>query len=445
MEIVADLHLHSKYSRAVSPEMIIPNMVKWAKIKGINLMGTGDFTHPLWLKELKEYLNEDKGILNFQKGDESSVKFLLTGEISSIYSQAGKTRKIHNIVIAPSFLVVEKLNQELKNRGCNLMSDGRPIISLSARDLLDLVLSIDKNCLLIPAHIWTSWFSLFGSKSGYDSIEECFGNLSKYIYAIETGLSSTPAMNWQIKDLDSRRILSFSDAHSPANLGREATVLEIEKLGYKEIKEAITGIGGKIANTVEFYPEEGKYYYTGHRNCGIKQTPEETEKLGTTCPVCGKPLTVGVMHRVMQLSSHKEQSTENSLRARSEASKVHRDNFGVRWIEKESRPPYVSLVPLREIIAEVKGVGKLAKGVEEEYQKLITVLGSELSILLKVKTEEISKAGGEKLAEGIAKVRQGDICINPGFDGEYGMVKIWSDKKDAIAKEKNEQTSLFVN
>ncbi|PIV01856.1 DNA helicase UvrD, partial [Candidatus Shapirobacteria bacterium CG03_land_8_20_14_0_80_39_12] len=352
---------------------------------------------------------------------------------------------IHNIVIAPSFLVVEKLNQELKNRGCNLMSDGRPIISLSARDLLDLVLSIDKNCLLIPAHIWTSWFSLFGSKSGYDSIEECFGNLSKYIYAIETGLSSTPAMNWQIKDLDSRRILSFSDAHSPANLGREATVLEIEKLGYKEIKEAITGIGGKIANTVEFYPEEGKYYYTGHRNCGIKQTPEETEKLGTTCPVCGKPLTVGVMHRVMQLSSHKEQSTENSLRARSEASKVHRDNFGVRWIEKESRPPYVSLVPLREIIAEVKGVGKLAKGVEEEYQKLITVLGSELSILLKVKTEEISKAGGEKLAEGIAKVRQGDICINPGFDGEYGMVKIWSDKKDAIAKEKNEQTSLFVN
>ena len=453
MEVVADLHLHSKYSRAVSPEMIIPNMVLWAKIKGINLMGTGDFTHPLWLRELKEYLEEDKGILSFKGGEhvrfsqckEDQVKFLLTTEISSIYSQGGKTRKIHNIVIAPSFFAVEKINQELKSRGCNLSSDGRPIIGLSAKDLLDLVLSVDENCLLIPAHIWTPWFSLFGSKSGYDSIEECFGNLSKHIYGIETGLSSDPAMNWQVKDLNNRQILSFSDAHSPANLGRELTVLEIEKLGYQEFREAIMGIkvhpeglprGGKVAYTVEFYPEEGMYHYTGHRNCGVKQTPLETEKLGTTCPVCGKPLTVGVMHRVMQLSSQKEQSTKNT---------VQRDNCGVRWIGKENRTPYVSLVPLREIIAEVKGVGKSSKKVEEEYQKLIGVFGNELSILLKIKTEKISEVGGEKLAEGINKVRSGDIYIDPGFDGEYGTVKIWPDKNDMVTKEKNEQTNLFVN
>lgn len=450
MKVVADLHLHSKYSRAVSPEMTIPNMVKWAKIKSINLLGTGDFTHPLWFKELKENLEEDSGILSFKGNKADKVNFLLTSEISSIYSQGGKTRKIHNIVIAPSFSVVEKISQELKSRGCNLASDGRPIIGLSAKDLLDLILSVDENCLLIPAHIWTPWFSLFGSKSGYDSIEECFGNLSKYIYAIETGLSSDPSMNWMISNLNNRKIVSFSDAHSLANLGRELTVLEIEKLGYKEFREAIVGggetkeIGGKIAYTVEFYPEEGMYHFTGHRNCEIKQTPQETEKLGTTCPVCGKPLTVGVMHRVMQLASHEIQNSKI---------KYQRDDRGVRWIEKEgstfdslsARPPYVAFVPLREIIAEVKGVGKSAKRVEEEYQKLITVFGNELAILLEIKTEKILEVGGEKLAEGINKVRSGDIFIDPGFDGEYGIVKIWPDQKDTIIKKKKEQMNLFVN
>jgi len=290
---------------------------------------------------------------------------------------------------------------------------------------------------------------LYGSKSGYDSIEECFGNLSKYIYGIETGLSSDPAMNWQIKDLDNRQILSFSDAHSPANLGREVTVFkfsdQLSVISYQEIRNAIINkqitdnrsqITNKVAYTVEFYPEEGMYHYTGHRNCGVKQTPLETEKLGTTCPVCGKPLTVGVMHRVMQLSSGKYQIPNT---------KFQRDSFGIRWIEKEGRPPYASLVSLRGIIAEVKGVGKSSKKVEEEYQRLITVLGGELSILLKTKTEEILKTGGEKLAEGINKVRSGDIFIDPGFDGEYGIVKIWPDKNDTVVKKKNGQTNLFVD
>lgn len=467
MEIIADLHLHSKYSRAVSPQMNIAEMVKWAKIKGINLLGTGDFTHPLWLSGLRTNMEEMEGILELKDYPPSSlcklgttvgarkeqedrkVKFLLTTEISSIYSQGGKTRKIHNLIIAPSFEIVEKICHELRLRGCNLLSDGRPIVGLSARNLLELILSVDENCLFIPCHIWTPWFSLYGANSGFDSIEECFGELSKYIYAVETGLSSDPQMNWQVPDLDNRQIVSFSDAHSPANLGREATVFDVgdKKIwGYEDIRRAILGEGEKwdmsltshshILYTVEFYPEEGKYHYTGHRNCGVVQSPEETKKKGTTCPVCGKHLTVGVMHRVMQLASHEVQSSSRQRR-----DKVQRDDHGVRWTEKEGRPPYVALVPLREIIAEVKGIGKLAKGVEVEYQNLVERFGNELQILLKTKVEEIAKVSGEKLAEGIVKVRSGDIYINPGFDGEYGTVRIWGEKEEG--GEKKEQMSLF--
>jgi len=250
MEVIADLHLHSKYSRAVSQEMVIPKMAEWARIKGINLLGTGDFTHPLWFRELKERLEEEDGILREKEkeGDKENkgggVRFLLTTEISSIYSQGGKTRRIHNIVIVPSFSTVEKISQALLGRGCNLMSDGRPIIGMSAKNLLELVLGVDDRCLVIPAHIWTPWFSLYGANSGFDSLEECFGELSKYIYAVETGLSSDPQMNWQVPDLDNRKIVSFSDAHSPANLGRELTILEVgktETLRYEDIRKAVVG------------------------------------------------------------------------------------------------------------------------------------------------------------------------------------------------------------
>ncbi len=333
MEIVTDLHLHSKYSRAVSPQMTLLEMAKWAGIKGIDLLGTGDFTHPLWLSEIKEKLDEEAGILKLkdkgnqkEKKDKRETKFLLTTEISSIYSQGGKTRKIHNLIIAPSVSVVEKINAELKKRGCNLSSDGRPIVGLSAKSVAEIVLTADDDCLIIPAHIWTPWFSMFGANSGFDSIEECFGEFSKYIYAVETGLSSDPEMNWRIADLAERSIVSFSDAHSGSKLGREATVLEVGELNYERVIGVIRGRrenkgDEKIKYTIEFYPEEGKYHWTGHRNCKVIFSPEDTSKKGTTCPVCGKRLTPGVMERVCELGarvSNRVYSSSSSLQLSSE-------------------------------------------------------------------------------------------------------------------------------
>lgn len=474
MKVIADLHLHSKYSRAVSPQMVIPEMVRWAKIKGINLLGTGDFTHPLWFRELQTNLEEEDGVLKIKSGEIEGIKgdggfevrFLLTAEISSIYSQGGKTRKIHNLVVAPSFLVADKINQELKNRGCNLLSDGRPIIGLSAKDLLNLVLSVDEKCLFIPCHIWTPWFSLYGANSGFDSMSECFGDLAKYIFTVETGLSSDPYMNWQVEDLDNRQIVSFSDAHSPAKMGREATVLEIKDkkiFKYEDIRRAIVGEGGggegfgggeeRITYTIEFYPEEGKYHYTGHRNCGVVQSPEETAKKGATCPVCGKGLTVGVMERVRRVGKLGKVGEEGKT-----------DEFEVTWItekkeqedkrEKKKRPAFIKLVPLAEIIAESFAVGLASKRVAEEYDRLIKIFGNELKILMKLKLDEIAKVGGKKLAEGIMKVRRGDIFIRPGYDGEYGKVNVWENPAFAKATagkkgeegemgEKGEQNTLF--
>lgn len=846
MEVVADLHLHSKYSRAVSKQMVIPEMAKWAKIKGIDLLGTGDFTHPLWLGELKEFLVEEDGIFCLKK-DQRETKFLLTAEISSIYSQGGKVRKIHNIIIAPSFAAVEKINKELQSRGANLRSDGRPIIGLSSKALAELILGIEKDCLIVPAHCllpnenlhtkkgikaikeiktgervythknrwqevekvlkrpfsgtvyritpdyfrlgitvtgehpfwaiktikncrsisktlgvckplcsarescarhyfenykkswisaeklqkgdvllyprftrvrdkkyikltdylgnfkieennlislggfrrhktpnliridksfcrlaglylaegytsrdlvsfcfeesekeycyqvkktaqeifgikrfkeykrrgakaveltfyskilhqffsqffyadsnkrrannkclpnwvlelpiekqkeiligwwqgdrgytvskelsnqmkviclrlgiipsigkdkiddhkrrgkhnkfeareikarfdtyhfsnlsffedrlgllklpifakyktkmnrrrgwmdseyiylpvrkiekfnykgrvynlevkndnsytsevacvhncWTPWFSLYGSKSGFDSIKECFGDLSKYIFAIETGLSSDPGMNWKVADLNDKSIVSFSDAHSLHNLGREATVFEFgtERLGYEDIRKAIVGgiedVGG-IKYTIEFYPEEGKYHYSGHRNCGVVFSPKETAKRGTICPVCGRPLTKGVAERVEELSKGITGSTSV-------------DELGLGWVKKEGRPPFIKLVPLAEIIAESFAVGLASKRVAEEYDRLIRILGSELKILMKLKLDEIACVGGEKIAEGIKKVRVGEIIIDPGYDGEYGKVRVWP-SGGVFEKEKREQMGLF--
>ncbi|PJE70293.1 DNA helicase UvrD [Candidatus Shapirobacteria bacterium CG10_big_fil_rev_8_21_14_0_10_48_15] len=404
MQIVADLHLHSRYSRAVSPLMTISEIARWARKKGLDLVASGDWTHPLWLRELKAGLTEaGEGI--FTSGDDfRGPKFILSTEIASIYSQGGKTRRIHNLVLAPSFGVVEKINLALRKRGANLMADGRPIIGLSARDLAELIFSIDKNCLIIPAHIWTPWYSLYGSKSGFDSIKECFGEFSDHIYGIETGLSSDPAMNWRVAELDGRSILSFSDAHSPAKLGREMTIFKIDtpRLEYADIRKAIRE--QQIKLTVEFYPEEGKYHYTGHRKCAVVQSPLQTKKLGTTCPVCGRPLTVGVMHRVEQLANRP---------------------FA---INRSGRPNFVKLVPLAEILSEVLSVGVSSQKVINEYERLIKSLGSELAILLRIKPELISRVGGKKLAEAISKVRQGKIVVTPGFDGVFGIVKIWPDQ-----------------
>ncbi|PIS14753.1 DNA helicase UvrD [Candidatus Shapirobacteria bacterium CG09_land_8_20_14_0_10_39_12] len=415
MEIVADLHLHSKYSRAVSPQMIVLEMAKWAKIKGINLLGTGDFTHPLWLSELKSCLKEyGQGVFKIKSLQaDKEAKFLLTAEISSIYSQNGKTRKIHNILIAPSFDTVEKINNELKKRGGNLSSDGRPIVGLSAKSIAELVLSIDKKVFIIPAHIWTPWFSLFGANSGFNRIEECFGEFGQYIYTVETGLSSDPQMNWRIKDLDNRSLVSFSDAHSGEKLGREATVFETDRWDFAEIVKAIKS-NQRIKYTIEFYPEEGKYHYSGHRKCGVVFSPQDSLKRGNLCPVCGKKLTPGVMEQVEKFSGFGQLVGKTSV-----------DKTGVRWIENRNRPPFVKLVPLKEIIAESLKTGVGSKKVDDFYFKLIGGLGNEMEILLKSEMEKIKKCGGEKLAEGIAKVRRGEIFISPGFDGEFGKVKVW--------------------
>jgi len=449
MKVFADLHIHSKYSRAVSPKMEPLVMAAWALKKGINLIATGDWTHPLWLKELESNLEEKtNGVYQLKNGEKELKKpsFVLSTEISSIYSQGGKTRRIHTLVLAPSFKTVHKINDELKRRHCNLLSDGRPIIGLSAIQLAELIWSIDENCLIIPAHIWTPWFAMFGSKSGFDSVKECWGEFSDRIYAIETGLSSDPAMNWRLKDLEKRAIVSFSDAHSPAKLGRELTVFQSQgkksSFSFKDLSLAIkqkANSDWKISYTIEFHPEEGKYHYSGHRKCGRRQSPIQTKKKGEICPVCGRPLTLGVMHRVEQLADYEE---IKPIKKESKEGLV-----GYYHPTNKKRPPYVMLVPLVEIIAESVGVGVASKKVQLEYENITKNLAPEMEILTQTKLEKISQFVNPRLAEGIEKNRQGKIVVEPGFDGVFGTVKIWpTTKKSAnkfILNNNKEQTSLF--
>lgn len=452
MKIVADLHLHSKYSRAVSPQMEPEILARWAAKKGIDLLATGDWTHPLWLKELEGQLEEtEEGIYKIknQQPETKEVRFILSTEISSIYSQADKLRRIHNLVIIPSFTTAHKINEELKRRGCNLMSDGRPIIGLSSIQLAEVVWSIDKNCLIIPAHIWTPWFSMFGSKSGFDSVEECWGKYADQIYAIETGLSSSPDMNWRIKELDKRSIISFSDAHSPAKLGRELTIFKLKnklksnkKFSFFDLLSALRQDRDgdwQIAYTVEFYPEEGKYHYTGHRNCGVRHSPKDTKKKGSTCSVCGRPLTLGVMHRVKELAGH---PVIKPIKKENEVGLV-----GYYHPQDKDRPPYVMLVSLMEILAESFSIGVTSQKVKNEYDNLTGNLASELELLTQTKTEKIASFCGEKIAQAIKKVRKGDIVVDPGFDGVFGKVKIWKEEKESVSQdaalESKEQMTLF--
>jgi uncharacterized protein (TIGR00375 family) len=365
--------------------------------------------------------------------------FLLSTEISSIYSQGGKGRRIHNVVFAPSFETVEKINHQFILRGANLLSDGRPIVGLSARNVAEIVLGVDERCLIIPAHIWTPYFSLYGSISGFDSVEECFGDLAPKIFAIETGLSSDPAMNWRISDLDSRRIVSFSDAHSPQKLGREATVFELPKVSYENIRLAVQQFNSlavkqspHIVYTIEFYPEEGKYHYTGHRNCNIVYSPNETRKKGSVCPVCGRRLTVGVMSRVEELSKE-EVETESKI-----------DKNGVRWIKTKvgTQPPYIMLVPLLEILSEALDLGVASQKVMATYDQLTSSLGGEFNVLIKAGLSDIDRMTGPRVSEGVAKVRSGDIVIEPGYDGVFGKVKIWK-KEESLQDAKENQATLF--
>lgn len=447
MQVVADLHLHSKYSRAVSQNMTLPTMAEYAIQKGIDLLTVSDWTHPLWQKEIETHLEEaGEGVYGL-KGTEGSkepkgtreIRFIFSTEISSIYKQGGKLRRIHSLVFVPNFETAQKVSNELRKRGANLNADGRPIIGLSAKDLLALVLEIDDRSMLIPAHVWTPHFGVYGSASGFDSLSEAFGDLESHIYGIETGLSSDPEMNWQIEELQNRSILSFSDAHSPAKMGRELTVFtsnyELGSMNYEFAYEDLRKIfmrkhaDWKVGYTIEFYPEEGKYHFSGHRNCKVVFGPEEIKSKGSTCPVCGKRVTEGVLYRLQQLSSS---ALEHTAQTKKNAT-------GLLWhTEKNHKhPPYVKLVPLLEIVAEANASTVFSMKTKTQFDELLKQCGTEMDILLKVPIEEIRNAVGEKIADGVERVRAGTIVINPGYDGEFGKVAIWQDgeEKSPVAAE----------
>lgn len=450
MQYVTDLHLHSKYSRAVSPLMTLPVMAQVAAQKGIDILSASDFTHPLWFKEIQTQLEEaGQGIyalkseyLNVTSQTDAKVQninakkkilFLLSTEISCIYKQGDKLRRIHNLIFVPNLEVAEKVNKELVKRGCNLSADGRPIIGLTSKALLELILSIDERSYLIPCHVWTPHFGIYGSASGFDSLEEAFGELASQIHGIETGLSSDPDMNWQVTELKNRTILSFSDAHSAPKMAREATVMELESPTYDNISRAIRYYSlkdekNKIAYTLEFYPEEGKYHFSGHRNCKVIFNPQDVQEKGTICPVCRKRLTEGVFMRVAQLSS-----PEFSDRAQEKI----RTN-GVKWYidTLQIQPPYVKLVPLLEIVAEGMGSTVNSQKAKNMFNKLCSELESELTVLLRSPLDTIGKIAGWKITEAIKKVREGNIAIDPGFDGEFGKVKIWSEEEEEKMKGK---------
>ncbi len=424
MKFVADFHVHSKYSRATSRDMDLENLYKWAQIKGIKVLGTGDFTHPLWLKEIKEKLEPlGNGLLKFRNGavknhnhKNNEILFILTTEISCIYSKNNRTRKIHVIIFAPDLATVEKINAHLGWIG-NLKADGRPILGLDAKELAKIVLNINKDCLVVPAHAWTPWFSIFGSKSGFDSVEECFDEYSKYIYAIETGLSSDPAMNWRLSRLDKITLISNSDSHSPSRIGREANVMDFTNAGeisYLEITRILKEKDNKkFLYTVEFFPEEGKYHYDGHRLCQIRFAPEESKKHKNICPKCGKPLTIGVMNRVEELADRPIGTVlPNSI-------------------------PFKNSIPLEEIIADALSQGVGTKAVREYYKNLINKLGTEFAILLEVSRSSIENASTIEIAEGIMRVRERKVKIEPGYDGEYGKIKIFEQgEQKNISKQK---------
>lgn len=406
-QFFTDLHFHSKYSRAVSPQMELETLDRWATIKGLDVVTAADFTHPRWFNELKEKLvPQDNGLYKL-KGSQSAMHFMLTTEISCIYTKNGHGRRIHVVVIMPDLAAVEKLNTRLGQK-YNLKSDGRPIIGLDVEELTKIILDTSDQAMVIPAHIWTPWFSMFGSESGFNTVEECFGTMAKHIQAIETGISSDPPMNWRLSQLDRMSIVSFSDSHSPNKIGREATVLELEQLHYPNIISALKQTGGKkntIAFTTEFFPEEGRYHWDGHRLCKISYSPAETKKHKGICPVCKKPLTIGVLNRVHELADRPE------------------------GYQPKNRPPFKSLVPLNEIIAEALDKGVSTKGVTEEYENIIKLGKNEFNILLNLSVDEIKKITSPTVALAVEKVRNKDIVVEPGYDGEYGVVKVFSDKE----------------
>lgn len=482
MELVLDLHLHSRFSRAVSPRMNLQNMYIWGRKKGINILSVADFTHPVWFREAVSQLTEsqpgiyklkDERKLDNQLGElidkpHIGPYFILSCEVSAIYTENGASHRIHNLIFAPDFQTAGKINKALSARGINLSADGRPILGISTRNLCELLFEISPRITIIPCHVWTPWFSLYGSRSGYDRITDCFGEFAPRIFAVETGLSSDPSMNWRIKELDTRSIVSFSDAHSLEKMGREATILRKKQNGISNDKLLITNqkeksleirnskleilppditydnilngmVRGRervfeLAYTIEFYPEEGKYHYTGHRNCKVSYSPSETPQ-NDICPVCHRELTVGVMKRV-----------EDLAHVASDNFTYEKDKYGMVWVKdtKNSRPPSVSLVPLLEILAEALKATTSSQKVLMVFDTMVNKFGSEHEVLLRANPDEIRSIAGANIAEGIEKVRSRNISIVPGFDGEYGKVSIWDQGTESgdQGEEKTEEKQM---
>jgi len=429
-ELIVDLHIHSHYSRATSKNCDLEGLYYWGKLKGINIIGTGDFTHPDWFAELREKLvPAEEGLFQLRPDlatdidarlpasvRNNLIRFIPTVEISAIYSKGGKVRKLHQLLVAPSFKAVSEINARLERIG-NLKADGRPILGIDSKELLRLTLEAEPRALFIPAHIWTPWFGMFGSKSGFDSIEEAFEELSPHIHAIETGLSSDPAMNWRVSNLNGIAITSNSDAHSPQKLGREATVVHSEVM-YSDITGAYTTNDDRLVGTIEFFPEEGKYHADGHRSCGVRFTPEETKKHHGICPVCSKPLVVGVDYRVDELADRP---------------------IGFHP-EQEKQVEYI--IPLAEVIAELKNVKSVSgKAVVEECEKVYAALGDEFTILRNLPIERIQEAGFPLLALAVERMRARDVVLEPGYDGVFGTIKVFKSEADRHAS--TNQLSLF--
>jgi DNA helicase-2/ATP-dependent DNA helicase PcrA len=415
MKFIADLHVHSKYSIATARNLDLENVYVWAQKKGITVVATGDFTHPAWLQEISNKLEPcGNGLFRLREdlaadcdryvppSCKGTVRFMLVSEISNIYKKRGKTRKNHNLVFIPNFSSAQQFHSRLDKIG-NVRSDGRPILGLDARDLLEILLETNEDAYLVPAHVWTPWFSIFGSKSGFDAIEECFEDLTPHIFAVETGLSSDPPMNWRISDLDKVTLISNSDAHSPKNIGREATIFDTD-LDYYQIRDAIkSGCPETLLGTIEFYPEEGKYHADGHRLCGVQMAPQETRSCDGLCPVCGKEVTRGVLYRVEELADRP-----------------------VGFVPSQKND-FFSTVPLLTILSELMQKGPGTKKVVACYEEILNRLGPELYVLQRCPLADMKGIGNRLLVKAIDRIRNRKIGLSPGYDGEYGKISIFSE------------------
>ncbi len=401
MRYVADLHIHTRYSRATSRDMNLEVLAETAKKKGVHLLGTGDITHPEWREELKRKLKPERaGIFSYD-----GVDFILAGEVSNIYTKGNKLRKIHILLLFPDFESADQFSDKIAAYG-SLTADGRPTLGLDVENMTEILMEVSEDIMIIPAHVWTPWFSLFGANSGFDSVEECFGKYSDKVTALETGLSSDPPMNWRLSKLDRYALVSNSDAHSPHRIAREANVFS-QVLDYFQLKDVLLRKDKqKFLFTIEFFPEEGKYHYDGHRNCNVRLKPRDAIKMGNICPVCGREITIGVLHRVEELADRPE------------------------GFVPENAIPYKNLVPLEEIIAEALGTKVESKAVQREYENLISEFGDELTVLLDVERDDLMRATRPRVAEGVMRVREGKLKIIPGYDGVYGTIKIFDEEPE---------------